>query len=574
MSEKIIMYLWVLHGSNVAAVHNFYPFETKFNSILFYSKPYTEITEAELDSLYANPCSLLTSTCPKVPITDSITGKKKVFLPPLVFSGEYDTTKFVTTKIGLFLIELEIQKQFFGTSPFGPSFFGQSKNICKVNRRQQIYYNKDLLNLGNTITYSTLFNMVTDYVVKRGGKPEDIILGIFSCQVHLYELDNRKTITNLVPRVVNMPEKTNIYNITDNQPNPDSYASISVIFPKKIEPTLQIRLQQQGCGLGILSYYGIIQQEFATEQSVCLTLKGTSIFAIIDYINDYLINKEGIVNPGYSVLRYPFSFGMRELFLFSSEYKSSTFAIIFKMYKEKEVNNKPSHIGHTVSLYKHFNRIDFIDPQIGFNGCLFVFYNGIYYYNKDVTLTGRTDQQIVSDNIILTVDNLDQYILGNFNYQITSIYKVAYNFIDIIFTIRGPDKDGKNPFDDDKNRRSSTFTQFKDYAKQNNLEFLNRTIDITHGGKKFKKIKTNKGKKRRHTKNKKNKNRTKRMIKNKKTIKNYRGGVNEESDTKNVNTNVNINSKAIDYEELVKKIDQENKVESLIIPENECKIST
>lgn len=51
-------------------------------------------------------------------------------------------------------------------------------------------------------------------------------------------------------------------------------------------------MKHQGCGLNVLSFFGIIEENEAREKVVCLNLKGTSIFKIVDYIMYIVVKKE------------------------------------------------------------------------------------------------------------------------------------------------------------------------------------------------------------------------------------------------------------------------------------------
>ena len=68
-------------------------------------------------------------------------------------------------------------------------------------------------------------------------------------------------------------------------------------------------LKHQGCALNVLSFYDLMSQPKARQRAVCLTLKGTSIFRIIDYINNYL--KKFYETPiNFFVCRFPIIGGL------------------------------------------------------------------------------------------------------------------------------------------------------------------------------------------------------------------------------------------------------------------------
>ena len=75
--SQVDFFIWLLHGGNVSSNHNFYPMNIKYQSAVFYSKPYTPIYSDELN-YYDDACRLLGGACPIIPIIDKKTGKKIV----------------------------------------------------------------------------------------------------------------------------------------------------------------------------------------------------------------------------------------------------------------------------------------------------------------------------------------------------------------------------------------------------------------------------------------------------------------------------------------------------------------
>jgi hypothetical protein len=126
-------------------------------------------------------------------------------------------------------------------------------------------------------------------------------------------------------------------------------------------------LTHQGCALNVLSFYGILSEPRARERAVCLTLKGTSIFSIITYIDHYNINNLG----NYAVARLGLSSGIDLIYKFITQYtpQGESYAIIFKIYDDDTIKNtsKYSEIGHTISVCfdSHTKNVWFIDPQAG-----------------------------------------------------------------------------------------------------------------------------------------------------------------------------------------------------------------
>jgi hypothetical protein len=59
------------------------------------------------------------------------------------------------------------------------------KSICKVVYHERLLQHQNIIDMygsGNYITYSTIFKLVTDDCKTRGVDPNDVVLGIFSCQ--------------------------------------------------------------------------------------------------------------------------------------------------------------------------------------------------------------------------------------------------------------------------------------------------------------------------------------------------------------------------------------------------------
>ena len=94
-NDIVHFFLWISHGNNVSSRSNFYPIETKFQSVILYSKPFQAITASELKDLLEEPCKLLVGSCPRIPIENE--QGRHVFLPPLVFT----LTPDIQNSIGL-----------------------------------------------------------------------------------------------------------------------------------------------------------------------------------------------------------------------------------------------------------------------------------------------------------------------------------------------------------------------------------------------------------------------------------------------------------------------------------------
>jgi hypothetical protein len=434
-NDIVHLFLWISHGNNVSSSSNFYPIETKFKSVILYSKPFQEITATELKELKEQPCKLLVGSCPRIPIEDE--HGKHVFLPPLVFSLGYD----IQNSIGLYYI----------------TFTKAEQGIQCKSQIETLYNYENLVNKygqNTLITYSQIFKLVKDECVKKNLNPEDVLLGIFSCQVAIEEYSKKyaSKITNLIPRQI---EKTHLKPatiFTANEYPANTFVSPTIITFNQLPPDWKAlaTLKHQGCAMNVLSYFGIIEESYARETAVCLSIKGTSIFKIVDYI-DYYMKTRGFNSLGYFVVRLPFIIALNKISYYMNKFKETDkYAIIFKLYNQNILSNgKRSHIGHTVAIFKYDKNIYYIDPQQG------------------------------------VFKQIDIYLL-NFDYQIKTLYgltnanyNVNWEYIDLIFTV------SQEPFGS-----SLPIIQF---LQENLNNILIRTPDINYGGRNlFKKIKSKK----------------------------------------------------------------------------------
>jgi hypothetical protein len=482
-------FLWISHGDNISSESNFYPIETKFQSIILYSKPFQAITSSELKDLLEEPCKLLVGSCPRIPIENE--QGRHVFLPPLVFRVSPD----IQNSIGLYYITFNKYDNVIEGE--GIKYFSGIK--CK-SEIETLYNQENLVNKyggDNFITYSQIFKLVKDECSKKNLNPKDVLLGIFSCQTNIEEYSKKyaKKITDLIPRQIDTIYPTPATIFTGNQYPANSFVSLTIIPFIKLPSSWNAlaKITHQGCGINILSYFGIIEENYAREIGVCLSIKGTSIFKIVDYINYYL-KKIGVNQLGYFVARSLFNEALDVLLNFVLNYKENDkYAIIFKMYNDDILpTGKKSHIGHTVAIFKYGQNIYYTDPQ--------------------KSLVKEIDMNFFKDDN--QIKSLYGFTNGNYN--------LNWKYIDIIFTV------SQEPFQ--PSRISLPITQF---IEKNLNVILVRTPDINYGGRNlFKKVKSRKynllTRKRvnkiKNIKNSKSK-------KNKKTMKNrkkhdYKGGDN------------------------------------------------
>ena len=385
---ELDLFLWILHGANVSSNHNFYPVETKFEALTFYSRPFEPINSDFLESISVQgktTCSLITGSCPIIPISDKKKRKKYAFLPPLFFEvNAIDATKPLT-------YVLTRQGWRDGGGPRFSSAFGLyhiklsklDKDQCVIKQNNHVLTFDDLLaRFGDAVpqSYSTLFKTVYDYCSTIGLNPETCMLGLYSCQssASQYADDyNRADIRSLIPKHIDtelVPAP-----IFDHMPSTEGsdykpyILSLPILKPIETNWSALAKMKHQGCALNVLSYYGIIQQARAREEVTCLTIKGTSIFRVLDYVYNFFSQEQFgtlFTASPYIIVRYPVAVGLQQIFNYISA-QSKPFVnqfFIFKLYRELNHGSKLSQIGHTVSIAVYEQKVYYIDPQAGIGG--------------------------------------------------------------------------------------------------------------------------------------------------------------------------------------------------------------
>lgn len=130
----------------------------------------------------------------------------------------------------------------------------------------------------------------------------------------------------------------------------------------------------QGCGLNVLSYFGIIPQRDAREMAVCLT-KGTSIVEICRYVNDYL-RRRNIIRT-FVIRRHTLNYALSTIMqTFVSLPFTGRWATFMKIYKNPQHEDMFNNRGHTFAFTvdkddKGAYQIAFVDPQVGANTLIF-----------------------------------------------------------------------------------------------------------------------------------------------------------------------------------------------------------
>lgn len=421
-NDIVHFFLWVLHGENISAEANYYPFDFIFNSLAMYSEPFEFITTTEFHTLVQKPCKFLQGRCPFLPIYNEKRKKYEVFLPPLFFMvGSPDIEEAINEYLGLHYFS--IRKTGVDTMKDPNDIYSYiGKDICEiVDSRKLINYEQILSLFGadNLISYAMILHEVKTLCNSAGIDPKNAIVGIFSCQGKnpLYASEYTKGTKALVPKVVRAPSaaKTNIYNDTTNLPPANSYASpLIIVFKGKLKPVQNVvpTVTRQGCGINVLSYYDILPKSKASEKIACLNLVGTPIYEVVNYLDDY-VSKRGVTNH-YAIVRYELQAGITALVNFIASFVNppGSYALIFKLYDSllQPDTNKFNQAGHSVSIAVYEGNIFFIDPQA--------------QMSKNVT------NEVKTHAAQLTVELVVQYLT---EFIINTYHK---NYIDIIFTVR------------------------------------------------------------------------------------------------------------------------------------------
>jgi hypothetical protein len=525
-------FLYISHGTNVSSINNYYPMETKFNSIIMHSKPFESIDGKELENFHSNPCKIITGSCPYIPIED--TYGKRVFLPPLLFVNlNSDKGNMVGKYSGISYMQLKMD----------------NNKKCSIIKTEFVYNydNKDnsfpydhdglLRKYGDkaAITYSQIFKIVTDEAIRRNIKLEDVLLSIFSCQSKMNDIKYDIKIKDLLPKRIGEMKQATIFK-DGSVFMKDLFVSPTIITFDKLPDgwNALAKIKHQGCGLNVLSFFGIIKENEAMEKVACLNIKGTSIFKIVDYINEHSITKRN----GFVIIRRTFDDALNSFIQnFMNIYNRTNYAVLFKMYNEREHNGKFSHIGHTVAIMNHNDNFYLIDPQ------------------ADISINLVKKDQLFSQQI------KNVYQSKNINNN--------WKYIDIIFTV-----DSKENFD--KARPVLEFNVFMTKEKDN---IIVRTPDITYGG--LKKIKHRKtllsssinkiSMNKKSIKNNK-KSMNKKSIKNKKkSIKNKKRSMNKNKKRNSIGGG-NEDEELDDFQRIMLNIDNKNHMESALMIETSKKV--
>lgn len=352
LADLTEMFVWISHGSSVTIHYNYYPIKSGFKTVILYSEPHRTISLGEVKNIMHSSCQIAFGRN-RFPTTNGVS-----YLPPLLFSISERDNADLKEAIGLYYLQIQGLNTGSGNCAF--------KQVVKMLDWAAIHKEFQY----DFFTYSSIFKLVKKLPTKSSIRT--VPLGIFCCQSPIsYYAAKYELPANDLPVIRNPPAKTYIQSNSDETPHV-TYAMISIQHIENLanEWTALGTISYQGCALNVLSFYGLLSEESAREKVTCLTIKGTSIFQIADYLNEYY-QALGRVTNGFLVCRYSLTVGMYNVYEFANSMPAdSNCAIIVKLYKTQYQSlatfpPKDSHIGHTVSFLKLSNKqLMLIDPQM------------------------------------------------------------------------------------------------------------------------------------------------------------------------------------------------------------------
>jgi hypothetical protein len=231
---------------------------------------------------------------------------KKSFLGKVItdMSTFYPTNGNVLAPAILFtIVETDLKTDFYreaiGIWLYDKNNKDENKKYTKILDIDEYYKLKNTYN-ALYLTYSIILTEI-DKILKTkipNIKNKKIAVGFFSCRDvfvnYIPEYNVPFIITDKIEKYMYPPLKnTKIL----NEPNDYFFKPLYIKTKYEViqEPYWKgalATLQHQGCGLNVLSFYDFLITYHARAKTVCLTLNGTSIFKIIEYLDFYLTNRK------------------------------------------------------------------------------------------------------------------------------------------------------------------------------------------------------------------------------------------------------------------------------------------
>jgi len=356
------IFLWVSHGNAISGNNNYYPVRIYSKAVLMYSQYFETITTFRLHQLLhsiatletnRDVCKLLLSACPYMPITSDAFHDPVVFLPPLVFSVEEDADELIQAAMGLYHIKITAHPDMTCSALIFDRILSTDDLKAHIGRQ-------------NAFTYASIFRLIKKQCEIKKIDYSQIVISIFSCQSplpHVWEVKNVNRV--IIPTIKHLSQHVaTVITSVDSIANQSKI--IPLVFPITTNThTLLTSVKTHGCGLNVLSFLNIVSGEDATEQIACLDLDGTSIFRMVDYIYAHAVNRTGIYDIRYLVLRNTLSQVVTDLVAMIRNLYSV--GMIVKMYASDMFKDKKNDRGHTILISSAIDRALFwIDPQLSF----------------------------------------------------------------------------------------------------------------------------------------------------------------------------------------------------------------
>jgi len=240
---------------------------------------------------------------------------------------------------------------------------------------QQKIFDWPALHAMGTITWSSMFVWISNYLKSNPVYKDNLNeLGIFSCR-----FIDPQTYAEYPGFDLSVPT----YHSMDFPPYKEYTAAdqtrgygVSVFASHVPESILQSfdprkaaidNIRHQGCALNVLSFFHILQRPYAREAVACLSIKGTSIFKIVEILNHVITSSFPDMRKTFLVMRFPRDVALEIIHQYFQHVSALNSFIIVKMYTENTYEKNGvrffSELGHTIAFMKIDRGLFLIDPQ-------------------------------------------------------------------------------------------------------------------------------------------------------------------------------------------------------------------
>ena len=368
MYNKNNYFFFIIHGqsitpnqSNWQYIEKSIDFVQMFESHGKLRHPYVKELDANIQEIIINKTLMYDLTQTEIVETYKPNASNAFSLPPLAW---------VTNPL------VDINTNYVELIGFYHFIYDHTNKSCTLNKKILNWH--QLTQMG-TITYSILFKQINLYLKKH---PEyntipksNSGLGIFSCRginpvfAKAYSNNNSNTKTHFNTTDAISPHIP--YNNINTVKSGYGFSLVSLNIPKRIINNQDtwigalLDIKHQGCALNVLSYYDLLKTHYAREMTTCLDIKGTSIFKIVDFINNYFMQLQPPKPHTYLIMRFTKAMAINYLtehFLYENTAVNNT-CTIFKMYEKDAYKRGFSEIGHTIALMKIGSNVFLTDPQ-------------------------------------------------------------------------------------------------------------------------------------------------------------------------------------------------------------------